>query len=94
MTNKLIRIAFVAALTAGVGLSSMLVSGEAEARRGGKGIFTQSYDFDRPMHGYEGHSQVPGYYCTYKRFPKRVCKETLGGEACKVVGWTLEQTCY
>ncbi|MGD9785956.1 MAG: hypothetical protein AB7E80_08675 [Hyphomicrobiaceae bacterium] len=88
MTN-LLKTALVAALAVGVGASSMLVTGEAEARRG-KGYFSQTYEFDRPMNGYEGHSAVPGYYCTYKKFPKRDCSSG----SCKIVGWTLEQTCY
>lgn len=94
MTSTIIRSAFALTLAVGLGATSMLVAGDAEARRGGKQIYSQTYDFDRPMHGYEGHSKIPGYYCTYKRFPKRVCRETAGGESCKVVGWQLEQTCY
>ena len=91
-TNKLIKSIFSAALVLGVTASTMLVSDEAEARRGGKGYFVQQYDVDRPLHGYEGHVR-PGYYCSYKRFPKRVCKWNGVKENCKIVGWTLEQSC-
>lgn len=65
---------------------------DAEAR-GGKEIYQQSYEFDQPMHGFEGHSGRD-YYCTYKRFPIRKCKWNGQREVCKVVKWELEQTCY
>lgn len=91
--NRIAATALTLALAAGTFASSMLVAGDAEARRGGRGIYTQQYDFDRPMHGYEGHTHT-GYYCSYKRLPKRVCSYGAGGEVCKIQGWTLEQTCY
>ncbi|MCB1505100.1 MAG: hypothetical protein KDJ47_09000 [Hyphomicrobiaceae bacterium] len=93
-TSKLIKSIFGTALMLGVAASTMLVSsGDAEAKRGGKGYYVQQYDVDRPLHGYEGHT-FQGYYCSYKRFPKRVCTPTgNGGERCKIVGWTLEQSC-
>ncbi|MCB1520244.1 MAG: hypothetical protein KDJ37_06685 [Hyphomicrobiaceae bacterium] len=92
-SGRFLKSGLALALALGVGFSSMLVTDDAEARRGGKGYYSQSYDFDRPMHGYEGHAR-PGYYCSYKRLPKRVCRETKNGETCKIVGWTLEQNCY
>ncbi|MFV0369216.1 MAG: hypothetical protein ACK5KM_12225 [Hyphomicrobiaceae bacterium] len=91
-SSKLIKSIFGATMILGVAASTMLVSGEAEARRGGKGYYVKQYDVDRPLHGYEGHTWK-GYYCSYKRLPKRVCKWNGKSERCKVVGWTLEQSC-
>ena len=91
-TIKLIKSIFGTALMLGVAASSMLISDQAEAKRGGKGYYVKQYDLDRPLHGYEGHTWR-GYYCSYKRFPKRVCNYTGDTETCKVVGWTLEQSC-
>lgn len=90
--NKLIKSIFGTALMLGVAASSMLISDQAEAKRGGKGYYVKQYDLDRPLHGYEGHTWR-GYYCSYKRFPKRVCNYNGDTETCKVVGWTLEQSC-
>lgn len=84
--------AFTAALAVAVGASSMLVATDADAR-GGSRVYTQHYEFDRPMHGYEGHVH-PGRYCSYKRLPNRKCTPTANGESCRIVGWTLEQNCY
>lgn len=92
ITNKLIKSIFGTALMLGVTASSMLISDQAEAKRGGKGYYVKQYDLDRPLHGYEGHTWR-GYYCSYKRFPKRVCNYNGDTETCKVVGWTLEQSC-
>lgn len=91
-TNKLTKSIFGTALMLGVAASSMLISDQAEAKRGGKGYYVKQYDLDRPLHGYEGHTWR-GYYCSYKRFPKRVCNYNGDTETCKVVGWTLEQSC-
>ena len=91
--NRIVATVATLALAAGTLASSMLVAGDAEARRGGRSIYTQQYDFDRPMHGYEGHTGT-GYYCSYKRLPKRVCSYGSGGEVGKIQVWTLEQTCY
>lgn len=87
-----IRTAFAATLAIGIAGSSMLVTSDAEARRGGRGVYIQQYDMQRPDHGFEGHTSF-GYYCSYKRLPKRVCSPTANGENCKIVGWTLEQMC-
>lgn len=91
--NKLFKSIFATTLMLGVAASTMLVTDEAEAKRGGRGHYVQQYDVDRPLHGYEGHT-FRGYYCSYKRLPKRVCTPTgYGSEKCKIVGWTLEQSC-
>ncbi len=91
-TNKLIKSLFAATLTLGVAASTMIITDPAEAKRGGKGYYVQQYDLDRPLHGYEGHTWR-GYYCSYKRLPKRVCSWNGHTEKCKVAGWTLEQSC-
>jgi hypothetical protein len=78
---------------AGLTTAIVLLSDQAEARRG-KGYYSQQYKFDRPLRGYEGWV-FPGYYCTYKRYPRRVCHyDKRGRERCRIAGWTLEQICY
>lgn len=91
-TNNLIKSIFGAALMLGVSASSMFIADEAEAKRGGRETYVQQYDVDRPLHGYEGYA-ARGYYCSYKRLPKRTCNWNGERETCKVVGWTLEQSC-
>jgi len=82
-----------AAVILGVVIALMHVAGEAEARRGVKPYYWRTYEFRRPVRGYEGWV-APGYYCSYKRYPKRVCNyDRRGNETCRVKGWTLEQTC-
>lgn len=74
--------------SAAAGMSST----EALAR-GSKEFFSQDYQFDRAMHGFEG--QQGNYYCSYQRLPNRVCTyDSNGNEHCKVKGWTLRQYCY
>ena len=70
-----------------------LFSDPVEAR-GGKGYYSRQYQFDRPVRGYEGWV-FPDYYCTYKRYPRRVCHyDKKGRKRCRIKGWTLEQVCY
>jgi len=77
----------------GVAIASMYVTTEAEARRGVKPYYWRTYEFKRPVRGYEGWV-APGYYCSYKRYPRRTCThERSGKERCRITGWTLEQTC-
>ena len=64
-----------------------LISG-AEAR--GKEHFVQDYTFKKPMNGYSGRQGE--YYCDYVKLPNRVCD--ANGNNCKIVSWTLRQTCY
>jgi hypothetical protein len=72
---------------------SPLVSATTAEARGGKEYFVQSYEFDRPMHGYSG--RAGSYYCDYQRLPNRVCSFTANGEErCVIKGWTLRQHCY
>lgn len=88
-----IRNAFAAALAVTAAATSMLVASDADARGRGRGVYVQTYDLAKPDHGYEGRTTF-GYYCSYKRLPKRACSPTANGESCKIVGWTLEQMCY
>jgi hypothetical protein len=83
-----------AALVFGSVIAAMLVASEAEARRLVKEYYSETYDTgSRPARGYEGFL-FPDYYCSYKRYPKRVCStDRRGNETCRVKGWTLEQTC-
>ena len=91
--RNMIRSILATVMMIGVAIASMHVTGEVEARRGVKPYYSRTYEFDRPVRGYEGHL-FPGYYCSYKRYPKRVCTyDRSGKERCRITGWTLEQTC-
>lgn len=82
--------ALAAATAAFAGLT--LASGSAEAGGRGKEVFVQEYKFDKPMHGYSGHSG--SYYCDYQRVPERKCSvDRSGNEHCSIVGWKLRQMC-
>jgi hypothetical protein len=71
----------------------LLAAGAAEARRGVKPYYSESYETRGPVRGYEGYV-APDYYCSYKRFPNRECSVGKGGkQRCRVVSWRLEQTC-
>ena len=74
------------ALVAVAALVPLAASGEAEAR-GGKEYFSQTYQFDKPMNGYQGFSGA--YHCSYVKTPRTGC--TAAGK-CKRV-WELLQTC-
>jgi hypothetical protein len=76
----------------GTAVASVMVPAEAMARHGAKPYYSETYETGRPVRGYEGFL-FPDYYCSYKRYPKRVCSDWGGRGSCRVVGWTLEQTC-
>jgi hypothetical protein len=81
--------AVMAATLAGVALFN---SSAASAASGAKEVFIQDYKFDKPMHGYSGHSG--NYFCDYQRLPERKCFLNANGtETCKIVGWTLREMC-
>ena len=70
----------------------LLAAGAAEAR-GVKPFYSETYETQGPVRGYEGYVS-PNYYCSYKRYPKRDCSvDAQGKERCRVTGWQLEQTC-
>jgi hypothetical protein len=76
-------------------LIGVLLAGDAQARRYGyvKPYYSETYETRGPARGYEGFL-FPDYYCSYKRFPNRVCNtDKRGRETCRVKGWRLEQTC-
>ena len=79
-----------------VALGAILVAAAAPAalaKGGGKEFYSQDYQFNQPMKGYEG--QAGNYYCSYQRLPNRVCStDSNGNERCKIQGWTLRQYCY
>jgi hypothetical protein len=81
-------------LAFGCAAASIFASGQVEARRFVKEYYSETYDTgSRPARGYQGFL-FPDYYCSYKRYPKRVCStDRRGNETCRVKGWTLEQTC-
>ncbi|MGE0024263.1 MAG: hypothetical protein AB7S70_11605, partial [Hyphomicrobium sp.] len=55
------------ALAAVIALSPLVVSGAALAK-GGKEFYSETYQFDRPMNGYQGFSGA--YHCSYIKTPK------------------------
>ncbi len=84
----------LAAASAAVAAVAIFSATDAHAGRASE-IYQQTYEFDQPMHGYEGRAAVGNKYCSYKRLPIRKCWTTSsGGEKCKIVKWQLEQTCY
>ena len=73
-------------------LAALFGGTAAQAGGGAKEVFVQDYKFDKPMHGYSGHSG--NYYCDYQRLPDRKCVVNANGsETCKIVGWTLREMC-
>lgn len=91
IVTRITAFGFAAAL-AGVRLSA---ASPAEAqRRWVKPYYSQEYDTGRrPARGYEGFL-FPDTYCSYKRYPRRVCSTNARGhQRCRVDGWRLEQTC-
>ena len=80
--------ATVASLTG----AALFTCSAADAAGSAKEIFVQDYKFDKPMHGYSGHSG--NFYCDYQRLPDRKCYVNANGsETCKIVGWTLREMC-
>ena len=80
-----------AVAAAAVAAAALATGAPAEAR--GKGVYVQDYKFDKPMHGYSGHSGA--YYCDYQRLPDRKCTvDRNGNEKCAIVGWTLREMCH
>jgi len=66
---------------------------QAAFARGAKEFFSQDYQFEKPMNGYEG--RAGNYYCSYQRQPNRACAtDSRGNQKCQVKGWTLRQYCY
>jgi len=91
MTTQFLKAGMVCSAVL-VSVAAGLSSTEAQAR-GGKEFFSQDYQFDQPMHGFQG--QQGNYYCSYQRLPNRVCTvDSNGNEKCAVKGWTLRQYCY
>ena len=83
-----------AAALAVLGLAATFFAADtAEARRGVKPYYSESYETRGSVRGYEGYV-APDYYCSYKRFPNRECTTGANGkQRCRVVSWRLEQTC-
>jgi hypothetical protein len=80
-----LRLSAFAALAAAAVLAPLASSSGALAK-GGKEYFSQTYQFDRAMNGYEGFSGA--YHCSYVKTPKTVC---VAGKCKKI--WELLQTC-
>lgn len=92
MTASIFNRFALAIATTAVASAALVSTSPAEAR-GGKGVFVQEYKFDKPMHGYSGHSG--NYYCDYQRVPVRKCSlDRSGNERCAIVSWTLRQMCH
>ncbi len=74
-------------------VAPMLIGTTAQAYRGVKPYYSESYTTRGPARGYEGWV-APDYYCSYKRYPNRECAtDARGRERCRIVSWRLEQTC-
>ena len=84
MTTTL-RISAFAVIAAAAALAPLVSSSDADAK-GGKEYFSQTYQFDRAMNGYEGFSGA--YHCSYVKTPKTVC---VAGKCKKI--WELQQNC-
>jgi hypothetical protein len=80
-----IRLSALAAAIAAAAVLAPPASSGALAK-GGKEYFSQTYQFDRAMNGYEGFSGA--YHCSYVKTPKTVC---VAGKCKKI--WELLQTC-
>jgi hypothetical protein len=81
------------AIAAAAFVVPFFIAGAAEAGRGVKSYYSESYETRGPARGYEGFL-YPDYYCSYKRFPNRECRtDARGKERCRVTSWRLEQTC-
>ena len=92
--TKIFSTALIAGALIAIGAASLATPTPAEARGGGRQFISQDYQFDKPMHGFQGRA-AGGYYCSYQRLPNRVCTfDAAGNESCKVKGWTLRQYCY
>ena len=89
-TGKTFRMLGLFACAVLLGWSSVLVS-PADAK--GRGYYSQDFEFDGPKHGYEGQAPAGAAYCSYQRIPNRQCIWVNGKEKCKIVSWTLRQTC-
>lgn len=89
MTHSFLKTLALGTFLAMAAIAPMLTASPAEAGGRGREYFSQTYTFDKPMHGYEGRSG--DYYCSYIRKP--VHKIDANGRM-KVVAWELEQHCY
>ncbi len=80
------------AVLAPMALAALLTAGVAEARRG---YHYWSSEHAGPVRGYSGFAGFGArrYYCDYQRHPNRKCTVVNGRERCRIVSWTLVQTC-
>ena len=87
-----VRTTFALAIATAAIATAALLTGSPANARGGKDFYVQDYKFDKPMHGYSGHSG--NYFCDYQRLPDRKCSvDRNGHEQCVIVGWTLREMC-
>lgn len=80
------------AISAAVLMASLVVPGTAEARRS---YHYWTSEHAGPVRGYSGFAGFGArrYYCDYQRHPNRKCTMVGGKERCRIVSWTLVQTC-
>lgn len=76
-------LAIAAAIATVAGITTSAQAGS------GRQLYIETYQFNKPMHGYSGHSG--NYYCDYQRLPVRKCDSS--GNNCRIVSWTLQQIC-
>lgn len=77
---------------AAAGIVMVGAAGGAEARRG---YHYWTSEHAGPVRGYSGFAGFGArrYYCDYQRHPNRKCTTVNGRERCRIVSWTLVQTC-
>lgn len=80
------------AVLAAVGTVSIVTAGSADARRG---YHYWTSEHAGPARGFSGFAGFGArrYYCDYQRHPNRKCSIIKGRERCRIVSWTLVQTC-
>ncbi len=92
MTTRRTDMAMYAAMFVAVLAAALVAPSTAEARRGYQ-YWTSEHA--GPVRGYSGFAGFGArrYYCDYQRHPNRKCTVVNGRERCRIVSWTLVQTC-
>lgn len=91
------RMLSTATLAAAAILAAAVAGSPAEAKKGGSTWSEVSVELPGPTKGYSGFYSFGGAksaYCDYQRHPNRQCTvDSRGRETCRIVSWTLKQSC-
>lgn len=91
------RIFATAALAAAAILAAVTAGTPAEAGKRGSTWSEVNVEVPGPTKGYSGFVSFGGAksaYCDYQRHPNRQCSiDSRGRESCRIVSWTLKQSC-